>query len=238
MATLAWNINLLGGITKDDFEAWRVAAKIPPVYNFNVIEGNKVPDYWDNSNITQTFPEVDNTIIITGYEAGVDFDPYCYAGNRCTMMAEKNDAFATGTEVFALMLTCDGLLSADTLNKLMDNVDFGAWVKNNFPERYPIYNNRTALIGSNGYIDEDNPDGEKLKNTICQYVVKVLGLGSQVPVAIPTETPFQTPTTPTNPAMPSIPPTIAGMPTLYVAAGGAVALTLLGYYLYQKGNTP
>lgn len=181
MATLAWNIKLLGNLTARDFETWRVDAKIPAVYHFNVTsqDANREQSYWDTERqeATSIVPGGDNTIIISGNEGVVEFEPYCYAGNRCVMMSHK-DCFRTGTDLFALILTSDGLLDPSVLNKLMDTVDLGTWIKKHQPDALDAYNHRTDLIAPDGFIDDSTPDGEKLKNAVCQYVVKVLELGT------------------------------------------------------------
>jgi hypothetical protein len=233
MATLAWNIKLLGNLTERDFLAWKTAAKIPSVYNFNVSVQDKGREqsYWEDEHqpTTVIVPGEDNTIVVVGREGGTDFEPLCFAGNRCTMFAQKDD-FTTGTELLALMLTCDGLLDRGVLNKVMDNVDLGEWIKKNQPDALDAYNHRDTLIGADGYIDESNAEGEKLKNAMCQYVVKVLGLG-------------KTPTTGTGATGTGTTGTGTMTSTqrtpimMYVLAGGAVAVTLLGYYIYQKVQT-
>lgn len=179
MTTTVWNIKLLGNLNESDFDRWVAAAKIPTGYHFDVSVYNatKSGSYWDvdHNEATPSIPQEENTIIISGREGVVDFGTYCYDGGRCTMMAQKDD-FTTGTELLALMLTCDGLLDKSVLNKLMDTVDLGNWIKKNQPSALPAYNNMNSLMGSDGYIDDDNPEGEKLKNAMCQYVVKVLGV--------------------------------------------------------------
>jgi hypothetical protein len=227
MATLAWNIKLLGNLTERDFIAWKTAANIPSIYSFDVTTQDMKtnPSYWDDEHQESTLlaPETDNTIVITGREGVVDFDPYCYAGSRCVMMAQKDD-FTTGTEVFALMLTCDGLLSRDVLDKIMNTVDLGEWIKKYQPSALAAYNNRSTLVGIDGYIDEESPEGEKLKNAICQYVVKVLALGtSPATTTIPTTgTQTTSSTTTQTPA------------ALYLLAGGAAVAIALSYILYRE----
>jgi hypothetical protein len=231
MATLAWNIKLLGNLTERDFNTWRTSAKIPTIYNFDVTTQDMKTDssYWDTNQEDSPvpIPEESNTIIITGREGNVDFTPYCYSGNRCLMMAQPDD-FTTGTEIFALMLTCDGLLDRDILNKVMDNVDLGTWIQKYQPDAVSAYNNRSTLVGVDGYIDDGNPEGEKLKNAICQYVVKVLGLGT-APV---TTSGTQTTTAATVVTSTTISGQIPAM--MYILAGGAVVATVLGYYIYKE----
>ena len=91
-------------------------------------------------------------------------------------MNTGNDHFTNGTEIFAMILNSDGLLSRDLLNKLFDNIDFGSWITKNLPSTVEAYNNMEGLMDETGTIVENNEDGEILKNAICQYVIWVFNI--------------------------------------------------------------
>ena len=181
MATTVWNVKLLGGITEQDFNNWLSAANVPTGYQFSVnAQDDQRGNYWtpetgQSSTQTVFIPDTDDTIVVAGISDDYNFQPVCFEGHRCSMFAGLDD-FTSGTELFALILSSDGLLGHDILNQLFDAVDLGAWIKKNQPSAYDAYNNAEYLVDANGEIDETNPDGEKLKNAICQYVVAVLGI--------------------------------------------------------------
>jgi hypothetical protein len=180
MAVTVWNIKLLGGLTANDFNEWITAANVPTGYHFEVDDSNDANGrYWgDEENAIESpifMPDTDNTIVIEGVTDNFIYNATVFEGHRGSMSV-GSDAFANGTELFSLILNTDGLLRRDVLGKLFDAVDLGAWIAKNQPSALTAYNNAESLVDSNGNIDETNPDGEKLKNAMCHYVVSVLAI--------------------------------------------------------------
>ncbi len=192
MATLHWNVKLLGGLTQKDFEAWTSAANIPTCYDFSVVTTapprytytDEPQPYLSPSlqGTTQNVPEDESTIVITGrsitpftYE-----DPYCYDGHRCVLMADPDD-FTTGTKLFSVILSSDNLISKENLITIMNVVDFGTWVTKNIPSVVPYMDNLEQYIDSDGFLQRPiagNPELSKavihIENAICQYVANTL----------------------------------------------------------------
>src|SRR5271157_2039639 len=192
MATLHWNVTLLGGLTDKDFNSWTTAANIPSCYDFSVATtapprytyDDEPQPYFTPSTqgTTQNVPLEDNTITITGrsvtpftYE-----EPYCYSGHRCVMMADPDD-FVTGTKLFSVILASDNLLTKGNLNTIMNIVDFSTWVTTNMPSVAPYMSSLEQYVDADGFLFRpiaENPTLStaviRIENAICQYVANTL----------------------------------------------------------------
>lgn len=237
MVTVEWNIKLLGNLTERDVDRWISAAGIPTGYHFTISRQDAKRDaksYYEQEGqgATVIVPEENNTIVVTGGEGVVDFKPYCYPGNKCIMMAQKTD-FATGTELFSLILTCDGFLDKNALNSVMDTVPLGDWIKKNQPSALNAFNNIDNLTTADGYINEDTTDGVKLKNAICQYITKVLGLWNKKTTTTTTQTQNPSETQTQNPST----TTVMTIPQNYLLGAGVIGASIMGYLIYKKMKT-
>jgi hypothetical protein len=207
MATLNWNIKLLGNLTPRDFTVWKDAAKIPECYNFTITDSaSGWGEYPGEKETSLPIPEEENTVIITGKDTYNLFEPYCFAGHKCVMNTEASD-YRTGTKILSTIMASDGLLDKDVIETIASKVDMTTWIKKNYPEAVPCCDDMESCIDpATGYLN-DTDNAVKLENAICKYVLNSLGIcktGSGGSV-IPTETPPQ------------------GTPAIYYALGaGAV----------------
>jgi len=175
MATLSWNIKLLGNLTSEDFSIWKEVAKIPSCYNFTITDSAngwaELPGLQESS---LPIPEDKNTIIITGKDAYNLFEPYCFADHKCVMNTESSN-FRTGTRILSTMMSSDGLLERHVIETLSSKIDMGTWMKKYYPEAAPILNAAGKYTDESGYLDNSD-ESVILENAICKYILHSLGI--------------------------------------------------------------
>jgi hypothetical protein len=176
MATLNWNVKLLGNLTDRDFSIWKSAAKIPECYNFIITSS---ADGWGEypweKEATIPIPDEGNTLLIVGKDQYNLFSPYCFGNHKCVMNTETSD-YATGTKILSTMMSSDGLLERNVIEAITSKVDMVAWIKKNYPEAAPCCNNMNECVdAATGYLN-DTDNAIKLENAICKYVLHSLGI--------------------------------------------------------------
>lgn len=219
MATLAWNVKLLGNLTPQDFSVWKAAAKIPECYTFNITSSaDGWGEYPELQEGTIPIPDEENTIIITGKDQYNLFEPYCFAGHKCVMNTEPDD-YATGTKILSTIMTSDDLLDKGVIEAIADKVDMNTWIRRYYPEAAPCLNNMSDCVDpATGYLNS-TVDAVKLENAIDKYILSSLGICKTAPVLPPTE---KTPES-------------KGIPTMYYVAGiGTIVAVGLGWYIWKK----
>ena len=175
MATLNWNIKLLGNITSEDFSVWKEVAKIPSCYNFTITESeNGWGEHPGFEEASIPIPEDENTIIISGKDAYNLFEPYCFAGHKCVMNTESTN-FRTGTQILSLMMASDGLLDRSVIETLSAKIDMDKWMRKYHPEAAPILNAAGKYTDPSGLLDNSD-EAVVLENAICKYVLHSLGI--------------------------------------------------------------
>jgi hypothetical protein len=222
MATLAWNVKLLGNLTPQDFSVWKAAAKIPECYTFNITSSaDGWGEYPELQEGTVPIPNDDNTIIIVGKDQYNLFEPYCFAGHKCVMNTEPDD-YATGTKILSTIMTSDGMLDKSVIDAITDKIDMDAWIRKYAPEAAHCLDNMSVCTDpTTGYLNSTG-DAVKLENAIDKYILSSLGV-CQTPsggnILPPAEKPSET----------------AGIPKMYYVAGvGAIVAAGLGYYIWKK----
>lgn len=223
MATLNWNVKLLGGLVPRDFSTWCAVAKIPSCYVFNVTNS---ADGWGEypglQEGTIPIPDEENTIIIVGKDRYNLFSSYCYQGHKCIVSTESDD-FATGTAILTTIMSSDGLLNRDVIDAIADKVDMNTWIRKNYPEAAPCLDNISACTDpATGDLNATG-DAVKLQNAICKYILSSLGV---------CKTSSGKDELPTAESPPSTPSTIPKM--YYVAGIGAIVVAGVGYYIWKS----
>jgi len=223
MATLKWNIKLLGNLTPTDFAVWKAAAKIPECYVFEITDNaSGWGDYPQFQEASIPIPEEENTIIITGKDKYDLFEPYCFAGHKCVMNTEDSD-YRTGTKLLSTMLTSDGLLESGVIESISGKVDMTVWIKKNYPEAARCLANMDACTDpTTGYLN-DTDDAVKLTNAMCKYILSSLGVcksASGSPELASTEPIDSQP---------------RGIPMMYYVMGaGALIVAGAGWYVWKN----
>ncbi|HPE06118.1 MAG TPA: hypothetical protein PLW50_00155 [Smithellaceae bacterium] len=185
MATLNWNVKLLGNLSARDFAVWKEVAGIPSCYVFEVSDGSSAgcsttgKDEKCNTctNLIGTgapIPEEDNTIIVAGRDDYNLFEPYCFEGHKITMNTEFSD-YNTGTRMLSLMMNTDGLLDKDVIETLQQKVDMTKWIKENHKEAAAFIDDIDKYTDGGGYLNDSN-EAVILENAICKYVLTTLGI--------------------------------------------------------------
>lgn len=220
MATLNWNVKLLGNLTPSDFTVWKDTAKIPGCYNFTVTNSaDGWGEYPGEKEASIPIPDEGNTIIVTGKDAYDLFEPYCFADHKCVMNTEQTD-FETGTRILSTIMSSDGLLDKNVIEAITNKIDMREWIKLNYPEATPCLDKISQCTDpATGYLN-GTPDAIKLENAMCKYVLSALGIcKSNLP-----STEKQEPQ--------------RGIEPIYLVAGaGTIAAAGIGWYLWKNRNT-
>lgn len=219
MATLAWNVKLLGNLTPQDFSVWKSAAKIPECYTFNITSSaDGWGEYPELQEGTIPIPDEENTIIIVGKDRYNLFEPYCYSGHKCIMNTEPDD-YATGTKILSTIMSSDGMLDRSVIETISDKIDMNTWIRANAPEAAHCLDNMSACTDPVTGTLNTTGDAVKLQNAICKYILSSLGVCK------------------TTPSLPTTdkPPETTGIPKMYYVAGiGAVVAAGLGWYIWKQ----
>jgi len=188
MATLNWNVKLLGNLTQSDFTVWKDAAKIPGCYNFTVTNSaDGWGEYPGEKEATIPIPDEGNTIIITGKDQYDLFSPYCFADHKCVMNTEQTD-FETGTRILSTIMTSDGLLDRGVIESIANKIDMREWIRLNYPEATQCLDKLPQCVDPATGTLNGTPDAIKLENAVCKYVLSALGIcKSNLPSAEKTE---------------------------------------------------
>jgi len=221
MATLQWNVKLLGNLTPQDFSIWKAVAKIPECYVFNITSSaDGWGEYPELQEGTIPIPDEGNTIIIVGKDRYNLFEPYCYPGHKCIMNTEPDD-YATGTKILSTIMSSDGMLDKSVIEAIADKIDMDTWIRANAPEAAHCLDNMSSCIDpATGTL---NPTGDAvhLENAICKYILSSLGICA--PPIPTTEKPVE--------------PT--GIPKQYYIAGiGTLVAAGVGYYIWKSMKEP
>ena len=221
MATLHWNVKLLGNLTPRDFSVWKEAAKIPSCYTFTVTDSvSGWGEYPGLQEASVPIPNEDNTILIVGKDQYNLFEPICFLGHKCVMNTERDD-FATGTKILTMMLTSDGLLDHNVVGAVTDKVDMDAWIRKYAPEAaHCLGNMSTCADPVTGQLNS-TADAVKLENAIDKYILSSLGICTP-----------PLPATETTPESPGIPA------NYYVAGVGILVAAGIGYYIWKSRKEP